>query len=520
MRVISRQEQRTKSPAGYGQESAAVAEALSDAIFDGIATPREISARNWLREGDVHDEQLLSPHVASTRFLAGSQVSVTRDDIRRTTWAADADGRKLTLSKFLGPQIERNLGIRTERRAVADGDIWRYNLALDKFSGEVSVAWVTRSSGHAKLWLDGSEVKTSCEDVDFPFLAFSQVPVGRIQESPPPFALLAYKCRKTGRSFVRRVVDGKIGAEVALEAGEIVGGPSLAIFGDDVLVRVDQLRKGALTPALIASRDGGRSFASAEPVDLTGYEQGFSAIPGYAKPIVDKGGSFHVPIGMTSANEAVALNYVVRERALVEAIRTPGTNRKTELEVFPSTVGSDTSFGNGVSDGHGLIMVLQTEDGRLYSSNSSAGGIYFPESAMLNHEMPLVAAFTASECYSGGLKPNIVSMDYLFIEADDRGHPISPGLHIETWDMPLPVPQANATARGSTVELEIQNDCDLEPGKVMVHFDDPAIVVTGLNVTGLRSATIETSAKDLKDKTLHFEVLTLFHRHHGEAVVH
>ena len=57
MRVISRQEQRTKSPAGYGQESGAVAEALSDAIFDGIATPREISARNWLREGDVHDEQ-------------------------------------------------------------------------------------------------------------------------------------------------------------------------------------------------------------------------------------------------------------------------------------------------------------------------------------------------------------------------------------------------------------------------------------------------------------------------------
>ena len=75
-------------------------------------------------------------------------------------------------------------------------------------------------------------------------------------------------------------------------------------------------------------------------------------------------------------------------------------------------------------------MVLSTEEGRLFSSNSSAGGGHFPEAKLLNHEMPLVAEFSASECYSSGQKPNVVSMDYLFVEAIGVGRPISSeGVH-------------------------------------------------------------------------------------------
>ena len=188
------------------------------------------------------------------------------------------------------------------------------------------------------------------------------------------------------------------------------------------------------------------------------------------------------------------------------------------MAVFPSTLGGENHFGNGVTDGHGLIMVLATE-GHLLTSNSSAGGIHFPEAALLNHEMPLVAVYSASQCYSSGLVPNFVSMDYLYIEANEVGRPVSPYLHIETWDMPLPIPEARAKCDGAQVEVTIVRDADLEPGKVTFGFDDPTINITDVDVTSLRTAVVKTESEDLKGKTLTFDVLTLFHRHYGEAVI-
>jgi hypothetical protein len=163
-------------------------------------------------------------------------------------------------------------------------------------------------------------------------------------------------------------------------------------------------------------------------------------------------------------------------------------------------------------------MVLGTE-GRLYSSNSSAGGMYFPDRALLNHEMPQIAAFVASDCYSSGLRANYVSMDYLYIEADSDGRPVSPVLHIETWDMPLPIPGARAEVRGSDVLLSVLNDADLEPGKVVFDFDDPSITITDVKITDLRHAVISTDSTALAGRRISFDVHTLFHRHFGEAVV-
>ncbi|MGK3967738.1 hypothetical protein WMF38_26635 [Sorangium sp. So ce118] len=167
---------------------------------------------------------------------------------------------------------------------------------------------------------------------------------------------------------------------------------------------------------------------------------------------------------------------------------------------------------------HGLIMVLGTE-GRLYSSNSSAGGIYFPESALLNHEMPRIAAFVASDCYSGGFKANYVSMDYLYVEADSEGRPVSPVLHIETWDMPLPIPGVKAEVRGSEVLLSVLNDADLEAGKVVFDIDDPSVTITDVKIEDLRHAIINTDSDALAGKRISFHVHTLFHHHFGEAVV-
>jgi hypothetical protein len=133
--------------------------------------------------------------------------------------------------------------------------------------------------------------------------------------------------------------------------------------------------------------------------------------------------------------------------------------------------------------------------------------------------MPLVKVFTASECYSSGLIPNFVSMDYLYIEADATGRSVSSDLYIETWDMPLPLPQARAQSDGTQVEVTILRDADLEAGKVTFGFDDPTITITGVDVTSLRTAVVKTDTEDLKGKTLTFDVLTLFHRHYGEAVI-
>ena len=261
-------------------------------------------------------------------------------------------------------------------------------------------------------------------------------------------------------------------------------------------------------------------FSVPQAIDLSlAVEQGFSAAPGYQRPIVDKGGAFHVPIGLESGREALALNYVIGSDLLVEAVRVPGRFRKGALEVFPSTLGSGNTFGNGVSDGHGLIMVVDTEDGHLFTSNSSAGGGHFPDPQLLNHEMPLVAEFSASECYSSGLTPNVVSMDYVFIEANAVGRPISGDAFIETWDMPLPLPRARARAVGNKVEIDILNDADLEAGKVTFGFDDPGIAITTVDIRDLRSATVSTNEENLRGRTITFDVLTLFHRHYGEAVI-
>lgn len=519
MRVITRGEQSSKVGTGYGPSGGSGAVGLSDAIFDGRSTPREIEPRNWLPEGKVHQERILSGHVDSDRYLLGPQVVVTRDDMRRITWAASVDGEALVLSRYSGPNVERNLGQKVERRTLTREPVWRYALALDKFTGEARAAWVTGKPGSRRLWLDGKPIETGDADVDFPFLAFSQVPVGHVQTSEPPFGVLGYKDRKTGHLFLVRLKGNDASKPVAIETRDCLGGVAFAIFGDEVLARIDMLVDGQPMPAVLHSSDGGHSYSEPRPIDLSPLEKGFKVVPGCSKPIVDKGGGFHVPIAMTDGKEALAVNLVVRENALVEAIRVRGVTKAVSVEVFPSTVGSETSFGNGVSDGHGLIMVLGTEDGQLFSSNSSAGGIYFPPAALLNYEMPLVAAFAASECYSAGQKPNMVSMDYLFLEANDVGDPVSPRMSMETWDMPLPLPQATARAKDTMIRLDIHADCDLEPGKVRFAFDDPAVTVTDVRILGLRAAEIETDTKDLKGKKLAFDVLTLFHRHHGEVVV-
>lgn len=81
------------------------------------------------------------------------------------------------------------------------------------------------------------------------------------------------------------------------------------------------LENGKLVPVLIQSNDAGRTFEAPRRIDLSVYEAGFDVVPGFTRPVVDVGGHFHAPIHVRDGKESVALNYVVREDALVEAIR-------------------------------------------------------------------------------------------------------------------------------------------------------------------------------------------------------
>lgn len=488
----------------------------TDAFFDGQPLSPEVLARYWTLEGDVHEARRLG-RTDNTRYFIGPQVLILRDDMRRLTWAATLEDGRLRLAEY-EPYAQPGESPDPPRELVQDKRICRYHIALNKYTGEVSATWIAHNAEDSELWHDGERIETAARKVDFPFFKFSQVPVGLVQDEQPPYGLLGYKSRASGEIFLRRLDGGVWEAEQVVVKQPTVGGISFGVIGDEVLARVDLLDGEQLRPALLKSADGGRSFGEPEPIDLSDVDASFRVRPGYQEPIVDKGGALHVPIGMASETESLVLNHVVASDLLVEAIRVPGLPRKSELWVFPSTLGSGNTFGNGVSDGHGLIMGLATEEGYLYTSNSSAGGSHFPEPQLLNHEMPLIAEFTASECYSSGVKPNFVSMDYLYIEGNAAGKPVSSDIYIETWDMPLPVPEARAIVEGNKVRLEILNDADLEPGKVTVDFDDPEIAITGLEIHDLRSATIMTNSENLAGKGLSVDVLTLFHRHYVAAV--
>src|SRR5215213_1472763 len=84
MRIITRQEQRAQVLKSHGTE-------LDDHLFDGQKLPRPISAHNWITEGSVHRERVLTSTVDNTRYFLGPQNSIVRDDNRRITWAASVE---------------------------------------------------------------------------------------------------------------------------------------------------------------------------------------------------------------------------------------------------------------------------------------------------------------------------------------------------------------------------------------------------------------------------------------------
>lgn len=197
-RFVSREAQEDLASERLGLLPAA---RLTDRYFDGVPLPRAIRPREWIPEGTIHEERILSEWIDNTRYFVGPQRCVVRDDNRRVTWAAvveTAPGartrRRLVLHKIPGSWPSSTPPPPRTSDPVVEDDVWRYHIALDKHSGEITTSWITQSNGHRRLWFAGVPVETSAQEPDFPFFAFSQPPIGHVATQEPPFGMLGYKC--------------------------------------------------------------------------------------------------------------------------------------------------------------------------------------------------------------------------------------------------------------------------------------------------------------------------------------
>lgn len=529
MSFVSRQQQRDAAGVTRAVE---VADALADGILDGLEVPLTVEPRNWRLEHQVHGSEVLADGVDNTRNYVSAQVNIVRDEIRYRTWCAAIQAGRLSLFQVATDGISsQELG----------RDVWRSHIALNKFSGEIAAAWISKYEDANELWFSNRQLATAARQPDFPFFAYSQAPIGHVQCAPPAFGLLTYKDRSTGKLYIRGTSGGTVHDETVVVAPTAtVGGLSIAISGEHVLGVIDAVVDGKLVPMSALSTDGGSTFTGFEPIEFT-HSDRFEPVASSGPPVVDFGGYFHVPLTVQHNDSAVALNAVMNE-AVVEATIAPGPQRRLQravdapratLAAFPKKApafreGSELlhheRFGNSVTDGFGLIMVLLAE-GQLFTSNSQSGGISFPEKAHLNHEMPTVAAYAATECYTSGRVPNTVSMDYVYLESDEElgapQHPMSRALHFETWDMPLPTPQVTATAQGATVHVRIDADADFSASvnETTFSIDNPAIAVTSIEIQDNRNAVIGTDSNELAGATITFEVRTLFLHHRGSAQI-
>lgn len=487
----------------------------SDALFDGEPIPGAVTPRDWRPEAAVHGTRSLSRSQGSTRPFLGGQVQIVRDDLRGRTWAGFIEGGFGRLVCLNDASVQ---GAR-----FGAGGVDRLHLALDKHSGKVHLVWTEARAARA-LWLDGERVDVGDDEPDFPTFAWAHPPIGHRAPQQPPYGLLGWRDRKSGAVRVQRYVRGKPnGKALTVGHGQLLGGPRLAIHEEEVLLALSTVTRRGCGLALFRSSSAGEDFEmSADEVDARAWGDDAKLVPSLAPPVVDHLGFFHVPFLVRRGEELLAVNYLPGE-ALVEAIQTEAQHRAAVvLEAFPKKPGSASRetprFGDGTTDGLGLIMVVQA-DGRLLASNSQAGGRHFPPAAVLNHEMPDLAAFAATECYSSGRAANTVSMDYLWLEGDASGAPISPVLHSETWDMPLPVPVVTASWNDRHVHLSIQKDANFMEGQTTFSVDDPHVEIQTARVDGPRRAVLTFWTADLRGRRVSFEVKTPFYHHRGEVVI-
>ena len=507
--------QRTTSRQ-FGLMQLGQAGALSDALLDGIELTSKPKVVKWLDENHVHHARVLSERVNSTRFLLGGQVIAGRDDIKKLSHLLVVEEDQLV-------RVTLRLSDEIERFIVHHGSVRRAHLTINKYSGFPHVLYVAiDAAGKALLFLDGQLIQTSSENIDFPFMALCQASIGHVQDVSPVYGLVTYKCRTSGKIFIRQVdEDGLIGLEQEISTPVCLGGIDFAISGDRVLLRVDAIENDSLVTRTAQSIDRGATITIFEKIDLGGFEPD-EYLPTTCPVFQDYLGNFHVPVATLKGDKRYLFD--VMDDIAVEAMILSSVGHGYTLAKFPKNpsleaLASPKGRGDGSTDGVGIIATA-VDQGQLLVSNSQTGGAVYPQEKLLNHEMPKVFTFKATECcYTRAQAPNTVSMDYVYLECDDNGAPLSKQLLIETWDMPLPIPVLEAKATGATVEVKILKDAWFESGKSIFNFDHPSISILALNYIDGRTVEITTSGMNLIGKRIIFETKNAFYWHEGSATI-
>lgn len=463
---------------------------LTDAFLDGEAIPRRSAPVHWIDENEVHGALILSRDVDTSRYFQGTQQLLVRDDQRQVTHVIIPDANGLALATIQGSEIH-------SRSTLFSGLLVRAHLALVKSTGQPRVLYAGFNNGRQTLFLDREAIRTEANQPDFPYLDFSQPPLGNTVTEAPAYGLLSYKCRKTGKVYLRRLVGEELHAEQEVKSPPCVGGMDLAILGDRVLCRINAVSSDRLVPMVAWSDDGGKTLSEFKPLPLDD-----AAIPivhpSTANVFIDITGTFHVPVVGGDGTKNRLLDVMPDEELATEALVSDFQfDPNGLLEVFPSrdpvgVAGKSRAFGDGITDGAGVIANI-LERGAILSSNSQSGGFSYPPPVFLNYDMPRAYALKSTQCYTRGERSNHVTMDYALLEADSFGNPICGDLLLETWDMPLPEPAVISTLDGSRLHVQIEKDGSFFAGGTEFTFSDPAVEVVGVKFEGSQVAKLELS---------------------------
>lgn len=115
--------------------------------------------------------------------------------------------------------------------------------------------------------------------------------------------------------------------------------------------------------------------------------------------------------------------------------------------------------------------------------------------------------------------PDVVSMDHVFIEADDQGHPIENTIWLETWDMPLPKPVLVAKLEGNKIIATLVKQGWVFPGKTTVELSDKSVEISNLNVVDERRLEIAVNRAPTTGTSISFETHSEFYYHSGHAEI-
>lgn len=513
MRFRTREAQRQTQHSLFSAVFAKSAPA-SDTMFDTVPLPKELRALNWILETTVHRAVKLTSNLKNTNQFVGIQTMLVRDEVRRTTYviAVENDGLRLCALK------DGNL---SSSITVASGNVRRAHISLRKFDGTPIVAYVIAKNDGYIVQVNGKTITDVSGDFDFPFVAVKQPPIGYPALAQPEAIIVSYKDRSSNKIKIQRLHPVTLAPEAprTLDAIDSLGGADIAIGPTKTLLRYNALGNGRVVTMLQWSDDFGKTFAGAATVDLSSVPHD-DQVPSNAPVCLDYTNSFHVPVAVRKGDTTTLLDIHPEDDLATAAISSGPSINFSDVN-FPKmperTMGFREGFGDGVTDGNGMIASVLV-NGKLLVANSQSGGHSYPEPTHLNYDMQAMYCFRSTECYTRGESANVVSMDYSFVEADGEGNPLSSDLWIDTWDMPLPTPVLRTQWDQDTLRVFIERDGWFFPGQTIFELEPAITEISKATFVDYREFALQfVDPSKLQDVTMTFETKNVFFQYRASV---